>query len=398
MKILIAEDDIVSRSILEIAMPQWGYEVVSASDGEKAWKILQAPDRPQLALLDWMMPNLDGLTLCRRLRRQKLEDPLYLMMVTSKNTADDIVLGLEAGADDYVTKPFNMAELRARVDVGRRTVKLQRKVQRYARDMEKLAKDRAVQLAHKDRMATLGILSAGVAHEINNPASFIAISTQTLERNWPLIQNCIEGRASVQDRQRSKLLAGEIPGILADMKSGVDRIRDIVSGLRSYSRSDSAKRSGVDITGCIDNALKLCVFRLKHMVTVDKKLPSDLPHLKANPRELEQVFINLFINSADAMDGGGGTLTISAGRKGENIEVKVRDTGPGISVDKLGMIFAPFFTSKELGKGTGLGLSISRNIVEDHGGSLTVQNHPDGGAEFCVSLPISGGPIKRNQD
>ncbi len=392
MKILIAEDDMTSRTILEGTLPKWGYEVVSTPDGVRAWEVLQKPEAPQLALLDWMMPGMNGLTLCRKLREQEREAPLYVIMLTAKSDPGDIALGLEAGADDYVAKPYHMTELRARVDVGRRTIELQHQVQHYALEMEHLARQRAVQLAHSDRMATLGILSAGVAHEINNPMSFIAINTQTLESNWEAIRTSLAGQGTADQVQRAQLLAAEVPAIFADIKSGVERIRAIVDGLRTYSRSEGTRQPDVCLGGCVGAALKLCANRLKYNITLDNTVPADLPHVKANPRELEQVFINLFINAADVMEednGGRGTLTISATGEKDRVEIRVRDTGPGISEDNLGMVFAPFYTTKGVGKGTGLGLSISRNIIEDHNGTLTVRNHPAGGAEFCVSLPAA---------
>ena len=125
MKVLIAEDDTVSRRLLEATLMRWGYEVVVASDGVEAWEALQGDDAPSLAILDWMMPGMDGLELCRRIRKMPNSTPPYLILLTAKGRRADLVTGLEAGANDYVTKPFNREELRARVQVGVRMVELQ---------------------------------------------------------------------------------------------------------------------------------------------------------------------------------------------------------------------------------------------------------------------------------
>ena len=125
MKILIAEDDMISRSLLETTLVRWGYEVVVTCDGTAAWEVLQSADAPPLAILDWMMPGMDGIEVCRRVRRAATRTPPYLILLTAKGRREDIVMGLRSGADDYVTKPFNREELRARVQVGVRMVDLQ---------------------------------------------------------------------------------------------------------------------------------------------------------------------------------------------------------------------------------------------------------------------------------
>ena len=125
MRILIAEDDATSRAMLQAVLGKWGYEVAGASDGDEAWALLQEKGAPQLALLDWMMPGIDGVSLCRKLREQPRQAPLYLILLTAKSERADIVKGLEAGANDYIAKPYDISELRARVEVGRRMLEVQ---------------------------------------------------------------------------------------------------------------------------------------------------------------------------------------------------------------------------------------------------------------------------------
>lgn len=136
MKVLIAEDEPVSRRLLEGALARWGYQVVVAADGEQAWKILQEPDSPMLIVLDWLMPGLDGVDVCRRAREDVRLNSAYILLLTSRTSKEDVVRGLEAGADDYVTKPFDAAELRARIQVGARLVSLQHALAERVRDLE----------------------------------------------------------------------------------------------------------------------------------------------------------------------------------------------------------------------------------------------------------------------
>jgi phosphoserine phosphatase RsbU/P len=151
MRILIAEDDKTSRTMLQAVLTKWGYRVIAAKDGKEAFGMFQQNDAPQLAVLDWEMPEIDGPELCRRLRKQQRKTPLYLILLTSRNESGDIVQGFEAGADDYVPKPYDNAELKARVDAGRRMLLLQNEM----REREKFQ----------------GVLemAGAVCHELNQP-------------------------------------------------------------------------------------------------------------------------------------------------------------------------------------------------------------------------------------
>jgi phosphoserine phosphatase RsbU/P len=136
MRILIAEDDLVSRKMLEATLARWGYEVVITGDGEEAWNVLQGPEPPRIAVLDWMMPGLDGVDVCRRVRARESGDPTYIILLTAKGNKADIVAGLGAGADDYVIKPFDREELKARLQAGIRIVSLQTALSLRVRELE----------------------------------------------------------------------------------------------------------------------------------------------------------------------------------------------------------------------------------------------------------------------
>ncbi len=136
MKILVADDEDVTRVKLKYLLPRHGYEVVTACDGNEAWQLLQQPDAPRLALLDWMMPGLDGVEVCRRVRERHTSQPPYLILLTARQDTRSIVAGLQAGANDYISKPFDLEELRARIDVGARMVELQQKLAQRVRELE----------------------------------------------------------------------------------------------------------------------------------------------------------------------------------------------------------------------------------------------------------------------
>ena len=182
MKILIAEDDVTARIMLQAILIKWGYAVISASDGEEAYTLFQQIDAPQLAVLDWEMPGMDGATLCRRLREQERSDPLYLILLTSRGEREDIVQGLEAGADDYIAKPYDNEELHARVNVGNRMIKLQNE----SREREKLQ----------------GVLemAGAVCHELNQPlqsvsgfSEMLLMDLETSDKNYETLKTITSG-------------------------------------------------------------------------------------------------------------------------------------------------------------------------------------------------------------
>ena len=151
MKVLIAEDDLTSRIMLQSVLSKWGYDVTSVSNGEEAWSVLQRSGAPPLIVLDWKMPGMDGLTLCRKLRDQDRSDPIYIIILTSNREPNDIVQGLEAGADDYVSKPFDNEELRARIGAGRRVLEL------------------SCEVARRQKLQGVLEMAGAVCHELNQP-------------------------------------------------------------------------------------------------------------------------------------------------------------------------------------------------------------------------------------
>ncbi len=397
MRVLVAEDDLTTRRMLEALLGKWGYEAVGACDGNEAWQILQDAEPPRLAILDWMMPGLDGVELCHRLRKRAGVSYVYVILVTCRNEKGDVIQGLDSGADDFVTKPFEPDELKSRLEAGSRIVKYEIELAEKNKlladsvaHMEKLAEERAKQLVHADRMASLGVMSASIAHEINNPTSFISGNLQIMERFWEDIVHLLSDYHEKAPDNCNKLpfILEELPKIMQDMRKGVKRVSSIVSGLKSFSRQGSGERTTCSVTECISLALELCHNTLKNRVTVQKELSTDVPDVTANHQELEQVLVNLIVNSADALEGQkNGILKIITSNSGQTLCIGIEDNGPGIPREYLDKIWEPFFTTKESVKATGLGLAISRRIIEDHGGTLIAENKPEGGARFMLELP-----------
>ena len=394
MKILVAEDDAPSRLLLMRRLGACGHDVVAVTDGKEGWDAV-VQDRPDIAVLDWMMPKLDGIDLCRKIRNTGNLPYVYIIMLTAKGQDEDMITALEAGADDYIVKPFNPDVLRSRVAVGSRLVQYDKELtekneqlRKHNVEMRKLVEERSRQLIHAERMATVGLLSAGIAHEINNPTTFISGNVQTLRQFWEDMKPALEtGDLAAIDSHKLAFILQEMSKTIDGIHSGALRISKIVNGLKAFCRKDEGNMNPCDIKTCIEHSLELCHNTLKYHVKVEKTLDPDLPRIMGDAQQLEQVLINLFTNAAHAIGDSEGTLSVGVRNEGNRLVIEVGDTGCGIPEDNLNDVWQPFFTTKPMGEGTGLGLSTVLGIIENHSGQIGVENKPEGGALFTITLP-----------
>jgi two-component system NtrC family sensor kinase len=230
---------------------------------------------------------------------------------------------------------------------------------------------RQQQILQSRKMAAVGTLTSGIAHELNNPLNNISLTAETL----------LDDFEDTDEEQKKKLLE--------DIFTQVQRASATVRNLLDFTRKDHPVFTPVSIRDLLEASVKLVGNELALAgVEVELDVPVDLPRVNGNPRNLEQVFLNLFLNAMEAMPDGG-TLGIRATHADGSVRVAVRDTGSGISPEHLDKIFEPFFTTKEAGEGTGLGLSVSYSIVEKHGGRLEVESQAGQGTTFTVTLPAA---------
>ncbi len=256
------------------------------------------------------------------------------------------------------------------------------------------------QLVQSEKMASLGQLVAGVAHELNNPISFIYANFPHLEEHADTLFGLVEQLRQLpldvagQARSAQLIAQAELDFVRQDMlkiirsgKSGAARIKEIVSSLRSFSRLDEAELKSVTLEDGIDDTLAILHHLIKNRIEVSKDYRLAQPVL-CRAGQINQVFMNIIYNALQAIDGAG-TLRISTAREGQWAVVRIADSGKGIAPDIIGKIFDPFFTTKKVGDGTGLGLSISYGIVEKHGGHIEVQSELGKGTVFSVYLPFA---------
>ena len=388
--ILIVDDNVENVRVLGLILSGEGYKTSVAMDGYQALRIVEKIS-PDLILLDVMMPDMNGFETCERLKASPDTADIPVFFLTAKTDTEDIVRGFRLGAADYLTKPFQREELLVRV---RNHLELKQ----HRDHLEGLAEHRARQLIHAERLATLGTLAAGIAHEIRNPLHYLMGFAELMELETDSFSDYLTHHFHDQEKAENEKVClafmENARKYLPEILKGAGRITSVTESMRIFSRKDgddAERRCPVCIGKCIDDALKLCSHELRSHVAIQKNIDPNLPEIIGSSQQMEQVLINLFKNAADAIASvGKGKLRISAISEGAVIRISVEDTGTGISDDQLDEIWTPFFTSKDADKGTGLGLSISRGIVEDHKGSLWVERPEGGGARFVIEIPAEG--------
>jgi two-component system sensor histidine kinase HupT/HoxJ len=297
------------------------------------------------------------------------------------------------------TPRFNpLGKLVGLVVAGRPVGEL-RKAYQALREAHEELKRAQQQLVHSEKMASLGQLVAGVAHELNNPISFVLGNVHALQKYAQRIQRYLDAIHAGEDPARLAALRRElrIDHVVRDLQpliegtiEGAERTRTIVDGLKRFSAVDREEHVPFDLVGVIERSVHWVVKATGSRVEVAWDIPQRIPVL-GSPGQMQQVLVNLVQNAVDAVaQSPRPRLEVTARREQDQVQVTLHDNGPGIPPEHLSQIFNPFFTTKPVGRGTGLGLSISYGIVERHGGRLSAANHPEGGAAFTLRLPLAG--------
>jgi two-component system NtrC family sensor kinase len=266
------------------------------------------------------------------------------------------------------------------------------RLQDYARELEQAnrqMKEAQAQLIQSEKMASLGQLVAGIAHEINTPIGSINSNNDTLIRSVSRMQdflNCAQCPPDVRENPEVVKIMGILEDINRNNRIACDRIMNIIRSLKNFARLDEGERRRVDIHEGIDSSLILVHHQIKNRIHVAKEY-GDLPEIQCYPNQLSQVFMNILVNASQAIPDKG-TITIRTFREGDEVNVTISDTGIGISKDHLSRIFDPGFTTKGAGVGTGLGLSICRKIIQDHHGRIAVESEVGKGTTFTITLPV----------
>ncbi|HBE17037.1 MAG TPA: hybrid sensor histidine kinase/response regulator [Cyanobacteria bacterium UBA11149] len=420
--ILIVDDQLDSLRLLTNILSEQGYEVSSAISGVMALKTLPAI-APDLILLDVNLPHMNGYTICEKLKSDPNTWDIPIIFISALDNTFDKVKAFRVGGSDYITKPFEVEEVLVRIENQLHNIRLKKQLQ----ISEAKERERAEQLAlalekiqnaqfkfHIEKMSSLGRMVAGIAHEINNPVSFIIgnipYANQYIEELFSLLelyqkllpQTTREIQQEIEDIDLD-FMRSDLQKLLNSMKVGSDRIGELVRSLRQFARLDEAQIKTVDIHQGIDTTLIILQHRLKAQGNRPRiqiiKNYDELPKVECFPGLINQVFMNVLTNGIDALEEEMETeqtsnfiprISISTKQlNSQFVTISITDNGTGISESVQNLIFDPFFTTKDIGKGTGLGLSISHQIiVNQHGGKIYFTSKEGKGAEFVIQLPI----------
>lgn len=373
--IFIVESDADLVRSMRVLLQSAGYTVRSVGSGEEAKKIIQASP-PDLILLSCSLSDLNSHDMARHLKNNTDLPFIPIIVMGHPDDSEDATV-LDAGADEFISKPIDNTELLTRVramlrlkittdDLAELNATLEQKVEQRTRELE----EAHAKLRHNEKLSALGRLAASVAHEVNNPLGSI-LTHLYLVQEMNSLDPSVRQDLSVIERQ-------------------VDRIASLVDQLRSFSKPPREEHRPVALTEVVEDVLTLTSKELeKRNIQIISELDDSLPPVLASPDQLEEVFMNLILNSRDAMPEGG-TLKLCANALSDEgcVEAQVIDTGLGIHSDVKDRIFEPFFTTKG-DEGTGLGLAISHSIIEDHGGEIEVESEVGQGTKFTLQLPMA---------
>jgi signal transduction histidine kinase len=439
--ILIVDDTPDNLRVLDAILKSQGYKVRKALNGQIALNAchIAAPD---LMLLDIIMPGMDGYEVCRRLKADATTCEIPVIFISAIDDAMDKVKAFDVGGVDYIGKPFQEAEVLARIERQLNLRSLQIKLQEQNTLLQDALfdlKQAQTQMIQNEKMASLGQLVAGIAHEINNPISFIygnlppAIEyihdllnlidayQQDFPKPTPRIENIV-------NNLDLNYLKEDLLNIMDSMGRGADRIRQIILSLRNFSRLDQSEIKRVDIHEGIDSTLLILQHRLREtpgrpQIEVIKEY-GQLPLVNCYPGQLNQVFLHLLNNAIDALQEGGKYEIVGSEKESippesakeafsgisqemlrpyplpkirictelknaNTVKIRIADNGIGILESVRSRLFDPFVTTKPTGSGMGLGLAISYQIVvQQHKGKLLCCSSPRQGAEFAIEIPV----------
>jgi signal transduction histidine kinase len=425
MKVLVVDDSFFNLSVAKRYLEDIHdiTEILLCDDPRQVKSIVDEYGI-DILITDVMMPAITGFELLELFRSDKKYDDMPIIMLTSLDDMDAYKKCFDLGAFDYINKPFNTVELHSRlkvaIDAKNKSNYLKSLLAVTKKQNEELKKINAelteakFSLVQSEKMAAIGQLASGIAHEINNPMGYISSNFDILQKYYArmkeyltyldqelkngaftgqTISDAVKELEAKYDTLKLDFILKDTDDIFASLTNGIRRITDIIQSLRVYARSskDDEKDNNV-LLELIQQVILIIKNEVKYAATIKLDVPDDII-LYCNRIQIGQVFVNIILNSVQAIKSQNrsslGVIKIKARTIDTNVQIEFSDDGPGIPEEHLLKVFEPFFTTKEIGQGTGLGLSISYDIiVNKHNGTFHVKSELGKGAAFIVTLPL----------
>lgn len=432
--VLIVDDSELMRSILVDLIDSFGYESVTAKDGYTALKLLKT-GKFDLVLLDVIMPGMDGFEVCKIIKQEYKLSRIPVIFITSNNSNEDIVKCFEVGGIDYLSKPINSFELKARIKTHLDLKRAHDRVRHYNEQLLQVTdslyeanktinnkneeleeslvklKNTQLQLLQKEKVAGIGQLAAGAAHEINTPLGFIMSNFETMNKYVTKLRQLlalygyfkelkvdenynklVEDILNYEKKNHIDFILTDTFELLNDTKEGLVRVRNIVSALRAFSNIDQISEIGLyDLNQGIENTLIIAQVEIMNYALIEKDF-SDLPLVFAMSSEINHVLLNILMNSVYAIKSKPiveqGVISIKTYETDAYIVCEIRDNGVGIGKEVMDKIFQPFFTTKPIEEGAGLGLSFAQKTIEkNHKGKILAESIEGEYSKFSIMLP-----------
>ena len=392
--IMVIDDLTKNLQVVGAILDREGYSTTFVTNGQQALQRIKVT-KPDLILLDLMMPDMDGLQVCRHLKSDPNYREIPVIFLTASHEQEDLVEAFTMGAVDYIKKPFNSQELLIRVKTHLEMRHTYRKLENTLTEL----RSTQMQVIQNEKLSSLGKMAGGIAHEINNSNNFIYANIYHLTDYYRQLFKVVDNpdflsREELNSEYEVELIRQDIPRILQSLREGSQRIREVVNTLRQFASLDQSPVKLVDLNQSVEQSLLILQYRQSHHIVIEKNL-GKLPLVECAPAPINQVFFNLLDNAFDALEGTdypGKIVIQTESINHQLIKISIADNGPGIPLEIQNQIFDPFFTNKPIGEGTGLGLSICYQvIVKEHQGQIHCHSQPGEGTEFIIQLPVKLG-------
>ena len=389
-RILVIDDEEAARFGIRKALEKEEYLVELATNGQEALQKIREFS-PHVVISDINMPQMDGITLLKEM--SSLEVPVPVILITAHGSESVAAQGLRAGAYDYLAKPFEVDDLRKAVRNAAEKQRLLESNRRYLADLEKALvelKNSQTERIQAEKMAALGRLVAGVAHEVNSPLGALSSAIDTFGRAYFRITELLgpDGPAGSAAAEKAASLKLTLEQTLQVAQSACQRMDSLVKTMRRFANLDHAPLRQADIRDCIESTLALLNHELRGEIRIVKDFAS-AANIECYPLEINQLFTCLLINSIEAIEGEG-EIRIRTWETDDRLMVRITDSGRGIAAEHIEKIFDLGFTTKGVGVGTGLGLPTCQKIVEKHHGRIEVESQPGAGTVVTLGFPMTG--------